>query len=173
MTVSLEHRQVNSVTQTVTVAWGDHLSQRTETENEAQENSLESWVFILMGKDIFVFMYCQNSCDGTFISLNCFNFRLAMLFTGSHHTEKMQTITEKECIPSFTNILKVCKSYFLSLGSPCSKWNFKSQPSNSGEDRIPLIIYNTLKLQKSKQKAWLGGTWGLERSHCLLPNPYL
>lgn len=78
-------------------------------------------MFILMGKDIFVFMYRQNSHDGTFIFLNCFNFRLAMLFTGSHHTEKMQNVAEKEYIPSFANILQLCKSYFLSPVSPCRK----------------------------------------------------
>lgn len=60
-----------------------------------------------MGKDIFVFMSCQNSHNETFIFLNCFNFSLAILFTGSHHTEKMQKVTEKEYIPLFANILIV------------------------------------------------------------------
>lgn len=68
-------------------------------------------MFILMGKDIFVFMYCQNSQNETFRFLNCFNFRLTMLFTGSHHTEKMQKVTEKEYTPSFANIVTVQKLF--------------------------------------------------------------
>lgn len=40
-------------------------------------------------------MYCQNSHNGTFIFLNCLNFRLDMLFTGSYHIEKIQNVIEK------------------------------------------------------------------------------
>lgn len=79
-----------TVTQSVTVAWGDHLSQRTGTAKCSSGKQLGFFGVHLNGKDIFVFMYCQNSHNGTFIFLNCLNFRLAMLFTGSYHIEKIQ-----------------------------------------------------------------------------------
>lgn len=84
-----------TVTQTVTVAGGDHLSQRTGIGKCTSWKQFGFFGVHFNGKDIFVFMDCQNSHNGTFIFLNCLNFRLGMLFTGSYHIEKMQNVTEK------------------------------------------------------------------------------